>query len=390
MPEDKVENLEIWKKENSDYFLNQGSKLYIQSKRIYSANNVLLDFNYFCGPNRETMLRWLGQRVDTSIYPDSTGRFACKETSIHLLSNIYVNTSVSDLISYTNDGHIGLVESTHHDNNSYSWILFRNGVSSIKDYAASIITNSRHIDIGPKKAAILLNTRWSAHNFYHWFHEAIPRLCLLEHTRSKWNDFYLVWGGNYRLREYHIKALSSMGIDQSTINFHSGFTHFSRVLHPTFLHRGGFHPDQLTKMSQIFGSICTRNISYQHEKILILRDSSGARSFGPCDGIDYLINLKGFQAVFLDQYDLSSQISIIKNARIVVAGHGAGLTHIANMKKHTRLIEIMPSNSIHPLYWYLASLRGIFYSTIVSKILDYKQTLYFSKIEIEDHLRGFG
>ena len=83
-----------------------------------------------------------------------------------------------------------LVDTSHHANeDAYSMdILARNGVTSAKDYAhARLYFESKKCTVRHnKRYALVINTRWSSTNHYHWVHENLPRLQIL---REKFGDF---------------------------------------------------------------------------------------------------------------------------------------------------------------------------------------------------------
>jgi Glycosyltransferase 61 len=67
--------------------------------------------------------------------------------------------------------------------------------------------------------------------------------------------------------------------------------------------------------------------------------------------------------------DLShaEQVGLVRRARIVVGPHGAGLTNMLFARRHTPLIELLPSRYPYPAYAKLAGVSGRLYLPIVGK-----------------------
>ena len=74
----------------------------------------------------------------------------------------------------------------------------------------------------------------------------------------------------------------------------------------------------------------------------------------------------------------------------VIAPHGAGLTHIVNMMEQTKVIEVMPSDSIHPLYWFLAETAKLEYAMIPSAVVNEKQDMKVNIKVLESEIKQLG
>ncbi|OUU53429.1 MAG: hypothetical protein CBC25_00415 [Pelagibacteraceae bacterium TMED65] len=377
--------LNNWLKVNSKYIVSARDLSGIEISNIDLPGSYSLQKEFFTGPLKDIMYSWIERRTDTSITPSLSGEFISSGTQLIRLKNAIVNCNLND-IGINHEGRLILLDSSHHDFKCYSWILARNNIDYVGQYLSNMYQQSQSNKIVSRQPAFIINTRWSAHNFYHWFHEAMPRLVRLALSGFDFNQYYLVWAGNIPPHSYHIKSLSSLGISLGELHHHSGFCMFSNLLHATFVHRGSFHPKQVSLMKNWFQKYLPEDRSDAKLKVVLVRPKNKARSFIDNDSIKVLVEEHGFQAYEFDNLRLSHQINLVQSSSVIIGAHGAGLTHVINMKPGSRLIEVMPSNSIHPLYWYLASQCKVKYSMLVCKVNNHKQQMALQLNSVLDHL----
>jgi capsular polysaccharide biosynthesis protein len=69
----------------------------------------------------------------------------------------------------------------------------------------------------------------------------------------------------------------------------------------------------------------------------------------------------GVEPVVLSVLTLDEQITLMRNARVVIGPHGAGLANVAFCSPGTVLYELLPDHYINPCVNQLAQLRGLHY-----------------------------
>jgi hypothetical protein len=79
-------------------------------------------------------------------------------------------------------------------------------------------------------------------------------------------------------------------------------------------------------------------------KIYISRRKARRRTMHFEENLEARLKDLGFITVCLEDYSIAEQISLIRHANIVVASHGAGLSHIAAAKPGLKVFEIMPTD----------------------------------------------
>ncbi len=79
-----------------------------------------------------------------------------------------------------------------------------------------------------------------------------------------------------------------------------------------------------------------------------------------------ILNRFGFIKINLSSFSIIEQINIFKNAKFIIAPHGAGLTHLLFSNKGTKVIELFPYGYIPQCFATIAISRGCKYCGIVN------------------------
>ena len=71
-----------------------------------------------------------------------------------------------------------------------------------------------------------------------------------------------------------------------------------------------------------------------------------------------------FKTVYLEDYEISDQITLMANAELIAGIHGAGLTNLIYAdEKKVQVIEILPKNFLPTHYYWLCNSLSINYKT---------------------------
>tara|TARA_B100000674_G_C37864442_1_gene926398 strand:- start:243 stop:1403 length:1161 start_codon:yes stop_codon:yes gene_type:complete len=354
-----MEWLENWKKHNEKSFISS-EEIYSHRINIYSPRKEHLNQENYIGLGKDYMIPWINRHTDTSIRVDEDGFFESKSTEIQILQETTYVSNMHDIVLLRDKEKL-LVDTSHHERDSYSWILARNGISDIKRYAEAIYEQSIQCIVEHNKEyALIINSRWSSTNYYHWIHENLPRLKITKEKFGSFKDFCLIWIGNQPPLKYHQETMAMLGIRLEDITFKNNCLAVNRLVHSTFCHPGSFNKEQIKQIKEITST--KANHTDDNKKLIIMRRKGAARELIRNKTVNDLIEKYGFETVMLENLTIEKQVKLMHSARIVIAPHGAGLTNCVYMRKGCSLIEIMPSDSIHPLYWYLASLSELKYS----------------------------
>ena len=369
-------SLAEWCDVNSELFCTEALELY--SDLTIEPSTYHLKLNAINAAENLWLVKWIKRRTDTSIYLDHDNCFHSAGFRIFELSNAIVNVATHDIFT-DNEGPWKLFGYSHHEPIAYSWILYRNNVFDLSSYIDSNISHlssKTNLFQSFQEPCLLLNTRWSSTNFFHWFHEAVPRLLYIKQHTNLLEQVKLIWGGTFAPRDFHLWSFKALGIDVDQILFAPYNFRASKLIIPTFIHAGAFHPLQIKLMKMHFQSICNldpQNFTIDSSKVLIMRKPGCARSFYNHNSFVDLVEKNDYTLLDLEEYPLPTQVNILCNADNIIAPHGAGLTHVVHLKEGTNILELMPEDSIHPLYWYLSELSNLKYNMLPCKIAESQQ-----------------
>ena len=119
--------------------------------------------------------------------------------------------------------------------------------------------------------------------------------------------------------------------------------------------------------------------SIPNSKIFISRGRFGRRSMKNDHIISEYLDSVGFQILQLEILDIQTQISILSGASIIIAPHGAGLSHLV-WARPTKVLEIFPPNFTNDCYEVICNYHHITYRRIVNDAY-YELNSKLSKIE---------
>jgi hypothetical protein len=112
------------------------------------------------------------------------------------------------------------------------------------------------------------------------------------------------------------------------------------------------------------------------EKIFVSRRNLNknkeiSRGLSEYPRITDLLARNGFHEIFLEDFELTQQISIIKGARVLAGIHGAGLSHLIWLNKKSKVIEISESRKTYH-FEYLCNLKNLNYNRAnISNLYNY-------------------
>ena len=107
--------------------------------------------------------------------------------------------------------------------------------------------------------------------------------------------------------------------------------------------------------------------------IYISRRSAKNRSLENESELEEKLKQLGLKIVTLEKMILYEQINLIANAEVIIAPHGAGLSHIIWGNKQKKLIEIFPSHTNNDCYARIAVQKSMDYKFVICDHKDGKE-----------------
>ena len=308
-------------------------------------------------------LPWIERHSDTCITSNNGVISTDTDTLLCIFANAYVCPSTFSIVI---DNSIVVAES-HHTYDVMEWISSRNNLLSSSQVGYFSFSVSPSTINTP---AFIINTKWSSSNYYHWTCEALPRLAFfLGHQKLLSFPVKLVWlGAADTLKAFHIESLLMLGINVSDILFADFHCVFTKLIHLTFVDPGLISSFQGKILRDSIVSTPFKNppASPSKPRILVLRKKSIARHIVVTKELLSLVDKYQLIPTVLEHLTVAQQINLFAHSELIVAPHGAGLSNLV-FAKGSAVIEIMPSDSVHPLYMQIASSSNCSYSMYVVK-----------------------
>lgn len=196
---------------------------------------------------------------------------------------------------------------------------------------------------------ISLTAGWQG-AFYHWMFQILPRLAAAGEGK-----IYLDQSHRFQRESIELMGLRERVIDASKIKAlqaaelvipqspYSPTPKTCQFLRETLLPYVPKLPPARLYLSR--GDAKTRRIENESELIPLLEE-------------------KGFQTIVLSKYSLADQIALLHSAEMVIAPHGAGLSHLAFCKEGTKVLELFHTKYFNPCYWHLCAAGSLSYHVL--------------------------
>jgi len=229
-----------------------------------------------------------------------------------------------------------------------------------------------------------LRTRWGD-NYAHWMYEDLPRFfSALPHLPK---DTKFIVPEN--IAGWKIESLNAIGIDQARLVPLAQHveTECESLWFATILgSMQWFHtsPDIAQGVSQKLIDYAAKQLSERDcsdlplsEYIFISRKGVPNNRLVNEAELTKVLDKLGFEIVLMENYNISQQVEIIKNASVVVGAHGAGLTNVMFAKPSAIMVELQDDSYLcpRPWYWKLANCYGCNYKTIIGQTTKYEDVV---------------
>lgn len=216
----------------------------------------------------------------------------------------------------------------------------------------------------PKIAAsdvpvISLSSHW--HNaFYHWLHEVLPQLGLLEKGDLTGAHFFVA-----TKLPFQKQSLDLLGIKpQNRISA----TQFDAVKAPAIITLST--PQMPTPSTVAFlrsQFLPHLKKSKAKKRLYLSRGDADRRRVINETEVTQILEQYGFEKAMTANLDLLDQMELFYNAEMVVAPHGAGLSHLAFCDPGTPVLELFSPAYINTCYWHLSSAASLNYSYLLGE-----------------------
>ena len=196
--------------------------------------------------------------------------------------------------------------------------------------------------------------------YYHWFNDVLSTL----HGNLDLmpdDTIFLVpkgFANTYQVN-FYLKTLQALGIDEKRVVEFDGtesWTFKNFWWQPPASH--DHTPGAMQWIADSISQSITRTVDEKPLKIYISRKVPSARVVANEEEVIPILKDAGFLICELEKLPFENQVRLFRNAEMVVAPHGAGLTNVIFSKAGTRVLEILAKGHERLCYWTLCSELG--------------------------------
>ena len=224
------------------------------------------------------------------------------------------------------------------------------------------------VDQSMKDLSISYCYNRSYFQFYHFFMDCLSRYYVLDKMLDKLSDLKILIG-NFRKGSFQTEALRLVGLNQNQIlttdDFSNELTHFSTVYFPlpVFKENLGLKPSYKSGLHYKYLDISyfdwlrqkfflgIKNESIIPRACLYLKRGKGfGRSVNQEEELINRLKIYGIVAIDPGSMPFKVQLQYFLDAALIIAPHGAALTHLAWTPCGCTVLELIASNYDDPSY----------------------------------------
>jgi len=172
-------------------------------------------------------------------------------------------------------------------------------------------------------------------------------------------------------RRYQIETLAAFGIARSRVVETDSVRHATceTMLLPSFAGISGFPPRWACAfLRQTFLRGAASSAKDGPRWIYVSRQRSGNRRIENGADVERRLGLAGFVTVFPEELGVAEQARLFRDARLIVAPHGSGLTNLVFAEPGARVLELFPPDwTMQSHYRVLAAQAGIRHAAMVGE-----------------------
>ena len=234
----------------------------------------------------------------------------------------------------------------------------------LKDFFAGV-TQTRTMEDAGKSMLVASNI--FAHNYFHWTTQCMAAI-LLYRIAIKPSGGAIATAGltpiMLEMLQLHGVEMDVMEIAPQQMAIITG-GHCCNLLGDGFTHFP--HPQIVRLLREPLGRIAPSRTFGR--KLYITRKDSAKRRLMNEDAVEQRLLARGFEILQLSDLHLADQMAAFRDAEVIVAPHGAGLTNLIYCdvaRAPARVIELAQGNYVNMCFIRIGQLLGLDYTFIVN------------------------
>ena len=202
--------------------------------------------------------------------------------------------------------------------------------------------------------------------YFHWMLQVLPRIKLLNEYKIDWDNIEkIILPQTFGLK-FHNQTFDHLKIPKEKIL--------------------KIKPNSFVECENlIISSIPVKNIFFSkwvydflkenflkkqkkhHDKIYVSRGKTNARNINNEEEVFSFLKERGFNRIYMEDYDVFTQADIFNSAKEIVCPHGSCLANLAFCELQTKILEFFSPNYVTPLYWSMANDLDLDYSYLIGQ-----------------------
>jgi len=210
----------------------------------------------------------------------------------------------------------------------------------LRDFYSFFTSKKKSEIIVISKSSWVIDSR--SHQYFHWFTDAMQRIQTLG---SLHEEYPILLTSNFNGVEYIKKSLNLLNINFIELEENKEYLIEQLIMAERVSPAGNYNKDIVRSISNKFKKTITSNKNnINYEKIWISRQSALKRKVLNFDEIEPILLENKFMVLEYEKLDLEMQINISNRCKVLGGVHGAGLTNMMFMDKHSSVLEIRAEN----------------------------------------------
>ncbi len=220
------------------------------------------------------------------------------------------------------------------------------------------------------KTYVLLFDFWSAHNYYHWLVDALPRFLVLKEEMKQKNISLLL---PETCGKYVLAIMKHFELNDITFIKKDSYFDAQNILLPSYtVGSGHIHPAYVNLVREhLLTRISSTNSA---DRIYVSRSRQKARRIHNEKEVMEVVTSFGFEIIYFEDLSFEEQVKLVRNTKILVTSHGANMTNSMFMPDNSKVLEILRGDKPNFCYWALA------------EVTKKKYYYHFAKVVGNDHL----
>jgi capsular polysaccharide biosynthesis protein len=230
------------------------------------------------------------------------------------------------------------------------------GTAGLQDWKPTeVVASVKRLD----GQCLVLASEWATGNYGHFLFDVLPRLHLVEEAGYRLEHFDHVLVPHQMKPQAALLRQAGLRGDQMLWSSQAAAYTCEHLIAPTF-------PGVRRSLPAWAASFLRRRFAPAergHERRLYIKRTTTRRLHNEADLIAGLEPL-GFTA-YLPGADARDPRAMFAAANLIVGGHGAGLADLVFAPPGAHIVELIPTDQVHPYYFCAAMSAGLKYTAIL-------------------------